>query len=231
MQQETDNKISQPEIHKIQKSDISEKHGWTVLMEVARRGQVKMLKQLISADVQLDAQDQQGRTAIMHAAQTGAQNTLALLVEAGAKTGIQDRNGNTAVAYAANAGNVPGLKLLLSVAPHSSIFDASVLELLEKAVIAGRSETALVLLHYLPPPLDKSRQGFLLSYAVRKCSVSVLNEFFTKGYSQNFIDEAGRSLIWHAIAVGNTTNVSYLIRLGVSTDKADKQGMSPLMVA
>ncbi|MEH6361403.1 MAG: ankyrin repeat domain-containing protein, partial [Amylibacter sp.] len=130
VQQETDNKISQSEIHKIQKSDISEKHGWTVLMEVARRGQIKMLKQLISANVQLDVQDQQGRTAIMHAAQTGAQNTLALLVEAGAKTGIQDRNGNTAVAYAANADNVSGLKLLLSVSPHSSIVDASVLELL-----------------------------------------------------------------------------------------------------
>jgi len=78
--------------------NITDAHGFSVLMMAASRGEPDLVRRLLRAGAVVDLQAADGRTALMLAAESRGERTetVRLLLQAGADRMLRDRNGRTA---------------------------------------------------------------------------------------------------------------------------------------
>eukprot|EP00760_Papus_ankaliazontas_P029092 PhM_4_TR4136/c0_g1_i1/m.69882 len=84
--------------------------GLTGLHVAALRGDLDMLKYLLSLKVPIDSKDRMKRTPFLLAAKAGHHHVVTYLASAGANVGIADSSGNMAVHYAAAYGHLSILR-------------------------------------------------------------------------------------------------------------------------
>jgi len=88
------------------------------LIDQASRGNLKSVRDLIDAGVNVDAQDEQKRTALMLASKNGHLDIVKTLVNAGAALNLQGNEGgyggNTALMYACRHSHLEVVKILIS---------------------------------------------------------------------------------------------------------------------
>jgi len=87
--------------------------GDTALMKAAEVGSVAVVKKLIDAGVDLDAQNDFKETALIYAAEKNQLEVIKLLVEAGVKVNLQATSGWTALCKAVYNKNMPAITYLL----------------------------------------------------------------------------------------------------------------------
>lgn len=77
------------------------KGGWSLLMDAAQNGDIRMVKLLVSRKALLDDVNDMGWTALMCAAVSGREDVAIFLLAQGADADIRDRLGNNAgkIAY------------------------------------------------------------------------------------------------------------------------------------
>ncbi len=97
------------------KTDTRDPENRTLLMYAAFNGQTEIVKMLIKAGADVNAQDKTGTSALMFAASApGGAKTIQILLDAGAKINAIDSNEHfTALMWAAAEGQAENVKLLL----------------------------------------------------------------------------------------------------------------------
>lgn len=83
------------------------------LMEAAYEGDLKTVRQLVSAGVAADTRDAEKRTPLMWASFNGHTSVAAFLLEQGAEVDCKDASGRTALMYASSGPFPETVKLLL----------------------------------------------------------------------------------------------------------------------
>ena len=97
------------------------KYGNSALMKAVREANVDVVKELISAGLDLEVKNIDGNTAIWNACFGGDFTCVELLVKAGINLNSQNDNGVTALMYCASSGNEEMTRLLLAFHADSSI--------------------------------------------------------------------------------------------------------------
>ena len=100
-----------------QKVDVNLKGGalnLTAIMEAASNGHKEIVKVLIDAGAEVNAQDDLNNTALIEAAKKGHKSIVEMLLDAGANVNIQEKiRGNTAIIEAASNGHKETFEVLI----------------------------------------------------------------------------------------------------------------------
>lgn len=93
--------------------EVRDAYGAPALHWAAMYGDERMLRLVINAGADVDAQTPEGVTALMHAAiRPGGEVLVQMLLDAGADPGLQTMDGETALSVATDAGNGETAQLL-----------------------------------------------------------------------------------------------------------------------
>lgn len=79
----------------------------------ARRGNIRLMRDLMEEGALINSRDRQGRTALIEAARTGKLEVCQILIEYGASVNLRDMYDGTALLYASKAGYQDIINLLL----------------------------------------------------------------------------------------------------------------------
>uniref|UniRef100_UPI0035166499 ankyrin repeat domain-containing protein n=1 Tax=Limimaricola soesokkakensis TaxID=1343159 RepID=UPI0035166499 len=213
-----------PQITDLAPSRIATELGWTLLMEVARRGEEKTARKLLEQGAAPDETDKQGRTALMHAAETGHLDTARSLVEAGADPDLQDAEGRTALALATGAGHFEIVEYLVMKGARSDLADKAGNRPLQLAIADGQTRIAMLLAGEDLSVQNPEHQSRLLMAAARSSGPELLRLLSDHGLPFDLLDEDGRGALWHAAASGNAPATAFLIENGPRLDQADHAG-------
>ncbi|MEM7555469.1 MAG: ankyrin repeat domain-containing protein [Cyanobacteria bacterium P01_A01_bin.84] len=93
-------------------------NGDTALMKATRSGNYTVVKELIDADVDINATNYDGNNALWFACFGNHQNLIELLLESKIDIDNQNDNGATVLMYAASAGKAEIVKFLLRYNPN-----------------------------------------------------------------------------------------------------------------
>jgi hypothetical protein len=79
----------------------------------ARRGNIRLMRDLLEEGALINSRDRQGRTALIEAARTGKLEVCQILIEYGASVNLRDMYDGTALLYSSKAGYQEIINLLL----------------------------------------------------------------------------------------------------------------------
>jgi ankyrin repeat protein len=209
----------------VQGSEISRRMGWTPLMEAARRGQHKLLESLLEAE-NLEAKDTIGRTALMLAVEAQDAVSVGLLIRAGADVAAVDKAGNTALGYGARGNDSLIVRMLLARNAWPDIPNGEGQTPLERAIIAGNGDVAVLMLgkRGLTLPDELVRQLWFL--AAQHGSLDVFEALQQRGAACGLQDNEGLIALDHAAENGNVAMVHFCL-----PDAAAGEGIAPLVRA
>jgi ankyrin repeat protein len=133
--------------------NVPDENGIPLLLSAAERGEVEIVKGLITAGAKIDVRDQEyGTTALIEAAMEGHAEIVRLLIQAGADPNLAARGdaggegaGWTALMGAAVAGKPEIVRMLLAEGADRSIVNAKGQTALDMAREEGQGNTARVI--------------------------------------------------------------------------------------
>lgn len=129
----------------------------TALHEAALNGQYEVVKDLLSADADVNVLDPDGRTALMYATFNGHLEIAEILIDSGTEINLQDQYGRTALMFASSGPYPETVKLLLDHGADPNLADAEEhFTALMYAAAEGQLEVVKLLLenHADPAMLD-----------------------------------------------------------------------------
>ena len=117
-----------------------------LLLEAARDGHAEVVRLLLAAGADVNAQNQFGYTALMGAAFHGHFEVVRLLLAAGADVNTQDQGGSTALILAAINGHAEVVRLLLAAGANVNLQNQAGRTALMWAAQDGRADVVRLLL-------------------------------------------------------------------------------------
>ena len=100
-------------------------NGATALIVASREGEIDVVGDLLSSDVDINLTNNDGNNALWFACFNNNLTLMRLLIDAGVEINNQNDNGVTVLMYAASSGKVDAVKLLLAAGanPHLKNLD------------------------------------------------------------------------------------------------------------
>jgi ankyrin repeat protein len=185
------------------------KYGRTPLCQAAENGHKAVVKVLLKAGADFEAEDVFGRTPLFKAAGHGHEAIINVLLEAGAKFKLKDHFGWTPLDSAVESGHEAVVKLLLLLNP--GIF-------LEPSTSYGHG----------PGP----RRGLLIRSIVFRHH-GIVKLLIEAGAELEYKDSDGRTPLSHAAGIENAplATVKLLVEAGAELETKDNHGRTPLSMA
>ena len=110
------------------------------ILYAAQKGNIKKVKALINAGIDVNAEDKNGNTALMCAAAYGYTDTVNLLIDKGADVNARSNDGVTALMRVAWYGKTDVAKVLIKAGADLELKDNNEQTALMKAVSKGNTE-------------------------------------------------------------------------------------------
>ncbi|MEW6302593.1 MAG: ankyrin repeat domain-containing protein [Verrucomicrobiota bacterium] len=171
------------------------------LFDAARRDEPGMLRQLLDAGADVNAQDGYGRSALFNAAGANALKTARLLIDRRARIDLPDQNGQTPLLYAVEFGHAAMVSLLLQ----------------HGADVHTKLRSGGGILHML---------GSLSKDASTIVAIAV-----QRGVDVNEADTNGRTPLMCAAMAGDLASAQVLLSAGANPNPVNKYGSTPLLEA
>jgi ankyrin repeat protein len=217
--------------------DLRDKDGRTPLHWAAEGGHTEVIRVLLDAGAEVDAQEQDryfGRTPLHLAAQGGHTDAIQLLLNAGAEVNAEDRGyGSKPLWYAVASGHAAAAKLLLEggaavnasnrTRSPVSAGDITGETALDRATEDGRADLVALLLAYGAG--DKGH--WPVFSAMARGHIEVMRLFLDRGADAN-------ARLWQGVTLlhetGNPEMIELLLTRGADPNARDEQGHTPLHV-
>lgn len=184
--------------------------GTTPLILAIKHNKPAMVSTLIEHDAQVNQVAYRGVNAVQVAAQHGDTEILRMLLDAGAIPVHLDDQRRDALMSAIELGQTAAASLLLEHILGDSRDPGSVKLRLQQLYAPVDRYILLATQHHMDEVLEP-----LLPYAGSSAAT----------------DNEDRNALWYAANEGNSQLIPKLIKAGISANKADKQGRTPLLMA
>ena len=232
-------------------SKRGEKLSGNDIWSAAAAGNIKVIKQNLAKDVDLNAKDSVfGATALSSAALFGHTKIIALLLEAGADVNAKNRDGGTALHNAAFLGQYEAAKLLLENGADVNIrngdggtpSDAAAVDwettrfilgmlrikVSKEKIEAGRTRVVELLQQHGAARNTRGESNALCD-AVRSGDLRAVKEQLAKGVDINGGDrEFGVTALSWAALLNDTEIAKFLIEEGADVNVRSRDGSTPL---
>ena len=210
-----------------------EKSGAEALIIACRQGHVRVVKQLLEAQIDPNIQNSNGTTPLMAASITGQLDVVEQLLDAQADPNIQTHMGVTALASASFCGHFHVVKTLLEACTNQST-EALVLPLFS-ASIEGHVEIVRLLLEAHADPnnvqLNILHGLSLLSLAIHHGQVEIVKLLLKAQANVNIRDDCSRTPLFYAINSGHLTIAELLLDAKANPNIQDDTLSTPLHIA
>ena len=232
-------------------SKRGEKLSGNDIWSAAAAGNIKVVKQNLAKDVDINAKDSIfGATPLSSAALFGHTKIIALLLEAGAEVNAKNRDGGTALHNAAFLGQYEAAKLLLENGAEVNIrngdggtpsdaaavdwettrfiFGMLRIKVSREKIEAGRTKV-IQLLRQHGATADTTSESNALCNAVRNGDRRAVKEQLAKGVDINGGDrEFGVTALSWAALLNDTEIAKFLIEKGADVNMKSRDGSTPL---
>jgi len=205
-------------------------HGQTALHLVARNGNGHAISTLIGLGANASAVDDRGRTPLHLAAENGNLSAIETLLDAGVGTVATDVNHATALMTAAEAGQVDAVLHLL--AHHADGAGIDIDAIRGWGLLKNSQHYKLQALLARDGRIANSRlmRGeSLLMRAADRCDCIGLRLLLEHGASARAQDEAGRTVLMHAVLASGFDQVQVaatLLQAGADPNQVDQAGLT-----
>jgi ankyrin repeat protein len=181
------------------------KYGMTPLCQAARNGHTLVVKVLLEAGADIEAEDVFGRTPLFRAAGNGHAAVINVLLEAGAKFKVKDHFGWTPLDSAVESG-----------------YEAVVMLLLNPGIFLEPGNNYL-----------HGRHPGLLILAIVFRHHGIVKLLIEAGAELEYKDSDGRTPLSHAAGIENAplATVKLLVEAGAELETKDNHGRTPLVLA
>lgn len=196
--------------------------GHTALQAAAQNGHVEVIRALVEAGADVDAEDRDGDRAAHHAAFGDEPAALRALATAGADLSARNRRRQTPLHIAVNKGHLGVVRTLLQLAVHPSLQDSEGDTPLHDAISKKRDDMLTLLLEHAADMTLTNNNGFnALHHAALRGNPSAMKIMLEKLPRPWIVDHAkddGYTAL-HLAALNNHAEVAeLLVRGGVDPD-------------
>lgn len=174
----------------------------------ALRGQIEVLRVLLSRGVKVNAKNRRGRTPLSWASQSGRLDSVVLLLGYGADANLKDRYGKTALWWAVMEGKEEVMKKLIPI-------DTSTLNML---VRRGELDSIKYMLSFgaeLDHQDEEGKSALHLAALYGRLDIATL--LMSEGAHLNIADDSGLTPIRIALSNGGTDLVREFLKRGADT--------------
>lgn len=218
-------------------ADAADSEGWTPLRASAWGGHASTVEVLLSRGAQVDASDAEGRTALRAAAWAGHEEVVRSLLSRGAQVDGQDKQGRTPLIAAAYMGHADIVAALLDAGAKPDHVDCEGRTALSVAVLSVACRTDA------PARRHRSRRATPRFSGGSKRRPSHPQADATATAAPPPPPEESSEILSEHQSVGTLTGtldgedneavetVTILLEHGADVNHADKEGMTPLLVA
>lgn len=207
--------------------DVIAKDGQTPLMKASGFGHVDVVKVLLAAGANVNAEDAGGETAL---SRTRHPSVARVLLEAGARINHQDKRGFSALSRSANSGTEEMVQLLLSAGASVHTSDLLGNTPLRSAAALGHLQVARLLLKAGANVNAKNHKGDTpLTFACANGQLEIVNVLLEQpGIAINEADDIGSTALMMAASVGDLRICAALINAKADVNLQRHDGMSAL---
>lgn len=211
---------------------ITNEDGWNLLLESVLHKRLKMIKFLISNDINLNARSKrEGLSPLMMASAQGDMKTVKLLVNKNCKLDLIDNSGSNALIFALDDHNSEIAKYLVKKGINTNIITNEGMTPLMYSI----KENELSLFNIL---INTSKLNFLnnvgesaLMLSVINNNLNMVNSLVLKNADLNLKDNQGWPALTYAARYGYIDVAKVLIKNGAKINEGDNFGYTPLMIA
>jgi len=210
------------------------RNNWTCLQEAARRGNVEMLRTLLSAPgILIDYSGEEDYWPPLHqAAHHRHLDAVKVLVEHGAQVDVRNQAGATPLIIAVRAQERPIVDYLLEYGADPFVLTDSGWNGLVQAVDVGNKELVDLFVELGFPVNRHNDDGWsALHMAVMNGDLEMLEHLRALGGDIMIGAAEGRSLLYQAIRADRLEILAHLIEEGMPFDLLDHRGETPLQSA
>lgn len=191
--------------------------GHTALQAAARNGHVEVIRALIGAGADADAEDRDGDRAAHHAAFGDEPAALKVLAAAGADLNVRNRRRQTPLHIAVNKGHLGVVRTLLQLGVHPSLQDSEGDTPLHDVISKKRDDMLTLLLDHCADMTLTNNNGFnALHHAALRGNPSAMKIMLGKLPRPWIVDDAkddGYTAL-HLAALNNHAEVAELLVRG-----------------
>lgn len=215
---------------------INAKNGYDVtpLHLAAGRGEMDMVKCLVSKGADVDTKDANNRTPLYWAIESGRFDMVKLLIDRGADIDAKDEDGNTPL-YVAAIRELDIVKYLIDKGADVNTKNKYGVTVLHVAAYHGKLNVVKYLVNKCANVNANAVELFLsgtpLHCAVHSGKLSIVKCLVDKGAYVDAKDGHDRTPLHYSALFGSYDIAEYLIREGAYVDAMDKGGNTPLHCA
>jgi ankyrin repeat protein len=201
-----------------------------LMIGAAKKGNVKLIEELLEKGANVNAANMNGWTALMMASKNGHTEAVKLLLEKGAKVNAVEKDGRRALLFASKSGHIEVVKLLLEKGAKVNAIDHDGYTALMMASRNGHTETAKFLLEV--GASVNADNGRTLMWALQNEYIDVVKLLLEKGANANAVDVIGWTALMRASYIGRADVVKLLLEKGANVNAtSEEDGYTALMFA
>jgi ankyrin repeat protein len=211
---------------------LSQAEKDTALVKEARAGRVEVVRLLLAAGANVNAQNRYGSTALREAAMHGHVEAVRLLLAAKADVNMQNQNGDTALIEAARDGRVDIVQLLLAAKADVNAQSQWGHTALIYAARGGSVEVVQLLLAAGADVNAQDQNGWTaLLVAAQNGRADVVRLLLAAGANVNLQSQNGATALIMAAANGHVELVQLLLAAGANVNLQSQNGGTALIMA
>ena len=206
--------------------------GIPPFIQAAWRGQVDIVKSMLSKNADVNIITSNGTTALHLASQAGNVEIVELLLKTTANVNAQNDTGHTALMLAIRNKHADIASLLIDSQADINKQSSNGSSALLYAIKTEQKKLVQQLLtKSADPNIRNNEKEAPLNIAIRLRHISIGQLLLQAGANPNIVDKHGRSPLWYASHHNASDAITSLLRSNASISITDRDGNTPLHIA